>query len=555
MAKHLLLSVAALLLWANTHAGAETISPDPSTDLQGQVTLSYQDLRRLMDSASDKSRADDSPDLSGSVTDALIRISLDPAQPGGTADFTINTFSHRWVSIPFLGIDLPITGVTPQDAIIVPGEGALCLRTNRPGLTKLTVHFDVPKSFLANAGEQISIRTGPVAYGRLEFNNVPSGKRLLVNGKPMDSEAPVPLPLGGAQTLISWSANEPESPTVWSQTLQMLVKPGTDGAQIESHVQLTGNSGSGLSGLATLPMNATRIEVEGADLRPVQVNTVPGHKELSLGWSTPGILSREIIIRYDLPNPEPGIPWEILPPSISKDSNQATLIVINPLPGTIIRSAAGQDSSDSTLLPLWMQSRLGNSNFRLIRAVAPITVTTEFLPILAVDTARIVSANYQSTLVSDGALKCEAHLTFQYRTAFSWQFKLPEGSALLDCLVKSFPANPVVEPDGELELSIPATTNNGNTESAEVVLSYTARNFKFGPVEGKIHLTLPSTKLFIERLKWQLQLPDSYEPTAFEGNVEPETSEKGQSIIFSQRLLRADIPNLEIYYRKKQLAR
>ena len=555
MAKHLLLSIAALSLWANARAGAETISPDQSTNLQGQVTLSYQDLRRLMDSASDKSRADDSPDLSGSVTDAVIRISLDPAQPAGTADFTINTFSHRWVSIPFLGLDLPITDVTSQDAIIVPSEGALCLRTNRPGLTKLTVHFEVPKSFLANPGESVSIRTAPVAYGRLEFRNIPLGQRLLVNGKPVDPATPVTLPVGGAETLISWVANEPESPTVWSQSLQMLVKPTTDCVQIENHVQLTVNSGSGLSALATLPTNATRIEAQGADLRPVQVNTVPGHNELALTWSTPGILNREIIIRYELPNPEPGSPWEILPLSTGKDSSQPTLIVINPLPGTIIRSGAGQDSSDSTQLPFWIQSRLSNNSFRLIRTITPIIVTTEYLPVLAVDTARIVSANYQSTLVSNGALKCEGHFTFQYRTAFSWQFKLPEGSALLDCLVKSIPANPVVEPDGELELSIPATTNSGSAESAEVVLSYTARNPKFEPVEGKIRLSLPSTKLFIEQLKWQLQLPDNYEPTAFEGNVEPESSDKGQSIVFSQRLLRSDVPNLEIYYRKKQLAR
>src|SRR5262249_51766942 len=154
---------------------------------------------------------------------------------------------------------------------IVPGEGALCLRTNRPGLTKLTVHFEVPKSFLANAGDKISVRTAPVAYGRLQVSNIPPGKRLLVNGKPVDLEAPLALPVGGAETLISWVANEPELQTVWNQTLQMLINPSTDCVQVESHVQLIGNSGSGLSALATLPANATRIEAEGSDLGPIQI--------------------------------------------------------------------------------------------------------------------------------------------------------------------------------------------------------------------------------------------------------------------------------------------
>src|SRR5262249_410081 len=139
----------------------------------------------------------------------------------------------------------------------------------------------------------------------------------------------------------------------------------------------------------------------------------------------------------------------------------------------------------------------------------------------------------------------------EYRNAFSWRFRLPDGSALLDCQVNSDPTSPIVQADGELELPIPAPNTPGNVNSLTVSISYTARGSKFEPVEGKLSLSLPSTQLFIERLEWRIYLPDNYEATAFEGNVEP-GSGCDTSIVFNKRLVRAETPNLEVYYRRKE---
>ena len=117
--------------------------------------------------------------------------------------------------------------------------------------------------------------------------------------------------------------------------------------------------------------------------------------------------------------------------------------------------------------------------------------------------------------------------------------------------MNSTPASPVVKTDGELELSIPAHANSGNFNSLEIAITYTACTSKFEPVEGKFTLSLPSTQLFIEQLEWRLFLPDNYEATAFEGNVEP-AAEDNSSIVFKKRLVRAETPSLEVYYRRKQ---
>ena len=300
-------------------------------------------------------------------------------------------------------------------------------------------------------------------------------------------------------------------------------------------------------------MTASKFEIVGADLQPAQIIlSGPGQRKIALTWETAGILDRNIIVCYELPNPEPGRPWEIENPRFGKELDaQTSLTVIAPMAGSNIQSDNGQTGSDVSQLPYWMQSKLLTPDFYAVRSVTPITASIHMLPVLKPDNARILTASYQTGLVPDGSLKCEAGFKIEYRNAFSWRFRLPNGSALLDCQVNSNPTSPIVQADGGLELPIPAPKNSGNINSLEVLISYTARGPKFEPVEGKLSLALPSTQLFIERLEWRLYLPDNYEATAFEGNVEP-GSGSDAAIVFTKRLTRAETPNLEVYYRRKE---
>jgi len=552
----LLVSTAASLLVLSPPAFAdEAPAPDPGKNLAAQVTIPYQEFRRLLDAATVSTKPEDNPDLPGVVTRALIKLSLDPAHPSGQAEFEINTFGHKWVFVPFFGLNLPLTNVACESAVVLPRDGVLCLLTNRPGVNKVTLDFDLPGSFVTGAGEPISIELAAVTSGQLEFSNLPVGKRVLVGGKPADVNQPLPLSSQGEEIKVSCVADKPESPTVWSQVTQTLVKPNLESIEIETHIHLSGSSGSGLSASAELPVAATSVQVAGVDLQPAQISTsASGRKQITLAWETTGVLDRNIVVCYQLPNPEPDRPWEISIPRFGAELDpKASLIVISPLPGSAVQSESGQTESDISKLPYWIPPKLISPDFSLIYAANPVTVSTRLLPVLKPDNARVLTAVYQTGLVPDGSLKCEARFQIEYRSAFPWRFRLPNGSVLLDCQVNSDPTNPVVKTDGELELSIPPPANSGAVTSIAILISYTARGPQFEPVEGKRSLSLLSTPLFIEQLEWRLSLPVEYEATAFEGNVEPDAGDD-TLIRFSKRLVRGDTPNLEIYYRKREAA-
>jgi hypothetical protein len=549
-----LLTGAGLGLLASA-ALAENEGPRSSSgnDLSAQVTIPYQEFKRLLDAANVAAKPEDTPDIAGAVTRAQIKLSLDAQHPSGEAEFDINTYGHKWVFVPFAGLDLPITNVACENGTIVPRDGLLCLLTNRSGQSKVVLDFDIPTSLIAGGGDTISLWLAPTAAGQMEFSNVPAGKRILVGGKAVDTNRPLPLLVAGGEIKITCVGDNPESPTVWSQITQTLVKPTLEAIEVESHIHLSSHSGSGLSAETELPITASKVEIEGPDLQPAQISmSGPGHRKITLNWETAGVLDRSIIIHYQLPNAEPGRTWEIENPRFGQElSPQACLTVITPLSGTAVQSENGQSGSDVMQLPHWIQSKLVTPEFYVIRSVSSTTLSTRLLPVLKPDNARISAVAYQTSLVPDGSLKCEALFKIEYRSTFSWCFRLPEGSTLLDCQLNSAPASPVVKADGELELSIPAPANSGNFNSLQITITYTARSSKFEPVEGKLSLSLPSTQLFIEQLEWRLYLPDNYEATAFEGNVEP-AGEDGTAIVFKKRLVRAETPNLEVYYRRKQ---
>jgi len=88
-----------------------------------------------------------------------------------------------------------------------------------------------------------------------------------------------------------------ESPTVWSQIAQTLVKPTFEAIEVESHIHLSSHSGSGLSAETELPVTASKLEIDGPDLQPTQIGmSRSGHRKITLNWETAGVLDRSIII-------------------------------------------------------------------------------------------------------------------------------------------------------------------------------------------------------------------------------------------------------------------
>src|ERR1700757_2098868 len=178
-------------------------------------------------------------------------------------------------------------------------------------------------------------------------------------------------PAIGGEIKITCVGDNPETPTVWSQITQTLVKPTLEAIAVESHIHLSSHSGSGLSAETELPVTASKLEIEGADLQPVQIGmSGPGHRKITLNWETAGVLDRNIVIRYQLPNAEPGRTWEIENPRFGQElSPQTCLTVITPLPDTAVQSDTGQTGSEAAQLPYWIQSQLVTPEFYTIRSV------------------------------------------------------------------------------------------------------------------------------------------------------------------------------------------
>jgi hypothetical protein len=178
----LLIYLSAILLAPGASAsGDETPRSDSSTGLTGQVTIPYQDFKRLLQAATPATQ-EHNPEVAGAITRAQITLSFDPAHPSGEAEFDINTFGPKWVFVPFFGLGLPIINVACENAIVLPHDGQLCLFTDRSGLTKVTIEFDIQSAFAASGIEPISLCLLPATAGQLEFTDVPPGKRILVGG-------------------------------------------------------------------------------------------------------------------------------------------------------------------------------------------------------------------------------------------------------------------------------------------------------------------------------------------------------------------------------------
>jgi hypothetical protein len=91
-----LLACAGLSLLASAALGEEEAPHSNSVNnLSAQVTIPYQEFKRLLDAASVAVKLEDSPDIAGVITRAQIKLSLDPAHPSGEAEFDISTLGYK----------------------------------------------------------------------------------------------------------------------------------------------------------------------------------------------------------------------------------------------------------------------------------------------------------------------------------------------------------------------------------------------------------------------------------------------------------------------------
>lgn len=521
---------------ASLHAAA----PDDAVR-HAEVTLPFADVRALLTAA--QPPAENPPPIAAAISQAGLSLAL--AEGKATAEFDFDVFAKGWQLVPLLNAPFTLTKAELPGATLLPHDGMLCALADHPGHFHAKLEFQIPAAFLQPGREAMLLRMAPSAAGSVRVASVPTGCRSRLQcGDVFGNSDSLPLPLEGGRVAVRLVEDKPQTPTTWSASLQTLVRQMDDRFACESRIHLGGASGSGLSAQVVLPAGATRVEVTGPDLQPAHLE---GNR-LALAWQTADVLERDVTLRYALPLPPAGAPWRIRIPQIEGAPNSSALTVLAPLPG-IALSGKGGDSQAA--LPGWMSASTAGDLWKTT-AAAEILVTPRALPHLEAQTARIPEARYRTRLVTDGSQLCEAGLSIQHRGPIRWHFSLPKGSELLNCAVEGRATNPLLNEDGSLELVLAAGADSDVCSA--ITLSYTARGKAFAPVEGRLALSLPGTPLFIESLVWTVALPEGYEPTAFEGNVEPEGG-GGAEMTFRKRLVRNETPSLEIYFRRHDSTR
>ena len=183
---------------------------------------------------------------------------------------------------------------------------------------------------------------------------------------------------------------------------------------------------------------------------------------------------------------------------------------------------------------------------------AGLQIVVKALPRLKTADATITSALYLTDVVAEGGMLHRGEIKLQHVAATRYTFSLPPQSKLLSCHVDGRSAEPLLMESGALALILP----EADASSTRVNYVYTTKGSGMDPVEGAAQLELPRTPLFINEVKWQIQLPDAYQATAIEGNVVIDAggAEDG-TVRLSKQICDDEAPFARLYYTRKDLNR
>jgi hypothetical protein len=570
------------------------------TIVSGTVTLPYGELKALWEAAQPKpapppAAKAPTPPMAFSVQSARYGIDLDAdgRQATGQAVFEVLNFAEGWTAVPLLPAkEVRLSSVEPEGALVTVRDGVYTLLLDRPGRRAITLRFsaDLPDG---DAPRTRALHlTGPSALvSELSLTGIPEGRLAEVrdaarasapaadgNDKTNGSVASAFFHLAAGQplslTLVSAQDRKPApppTPSVWQAEAQSLVRYDEGQLVYQTRLRASADSGAGLTLELALPAAASVLSISGADLdrwRTVKSDSGPGEtRRLEITWKTPDILRRELLLSYEVPQTALDGDWRLVSPQIASEGGRLrdALYALPMIDGAeflpVGEGGGPLPPGDARQLPHWLARELKEGNFVLVSAAqsAPADNRAAFvrvrrLPLMRTAQATIVESRFRTRLVADGALLSEGAFDVRHDGPLTLGLALPEDAQLLSCSINRRDALPVDRGGGRIDLSLPAGAAGKTTR---IEISYTGRQRPLAPVAGQIALSLPQTDLFVQTLFWDLQIPDAYELTALEGNVEmapavaPAVPNAPPAIRLRKELLKAERPTAELFYQKR----
>ncbi len=530
----------------------------------GTVTLPYAELRALLLAAQTPKPAPVPPPPVPPVPFRVgaVRFALEVAPDGrsvrGRATFEVQTFTPEgWTAVPLLpAAEVRLVGVEPAGALVAVRDDALALLVDHPDRQTVTLLFTAP---LGENG-RLALHPAPALVNELTVGNLPAGLLAEVAGATPDAGTGA-FHLAAGQTVALTLVREedrrpapPPVPSAWQIAAEALVRFDDGRLVYQTRLRAAADAGAGLTLELALPAAANVLRVDGADLDRWRVERSPdGPRRLLVAWKTPDLLRRELFVDYELPQPTPEGDWPlVVPRTVPSPSETPAAAYTLALPEGL--EFPGAVPGDPRTVPRWLMAPLENRPFVTLRHPGETVAHARRLPRVPTAPATVDEAEYRTRLVADGATLTEARLAVRHDGPFTFTVALPAGAALLACAVNGRETPPVDRGDGRLEVALPAAAPASGAVT-RVTFSCTGRTAApLQPVAGQVALTLPQTDLFTQTLRWNLQIPDAYELTALDGNVELAPAVKDAAdpaIHLRKELLKGERPAAELFYQKR----
>ena len=516
-------------------------TPSHKTELK----LTYSSLKELIDSLETKAEMKKSPPpVPATIRSSRYQINITSDKIAEvTADFAVSVFTEDWSKIPLLDDHYSISEILPASTLLVSDEGMLCLLKNETGEHKTTLKFLIT----ANPDGSFDINFPRSVASQLHFENIEGYE---VRGAIQTEGGSYMLPHNGTDAKLLPKQTAIAKASTWSADSKALYIVADDELKAEARIQLTANQGdSASSARLILPENSRILTVSGADLAEWKSAS---ENKLELTWDTHGISRRRVNVCYSVPLPDTDETWSLGIPQLGNDqATKGQIAVVTP-PELQLVSEDSLPTLDPSSAPDWMKAE-GIPFIVKLPEAETVNVTCKRLSQMQTATAMIKIANFTTQIVADGSTLSSGEIVIQHSDPKPFILNLPEGSEILTCSIDKKPTSPVILSDGSLQIKL---TNKSKTseQTSKINLAYTSKLSEIDPIEGKLSLSLPSTPLFIHQLTWNIILPQQYEVTALEGNLEfSANSQNSNTISLIKQLSRNDAAQTDIFYRKQNL--
>lgn len=555
---------------------------------EGEVTIPYAEMKRLWQALREKGKPPEkekSP-IAAVVASAEYELELSEARSQLRADYIVEVLSDEWQLIPLIGGAISLEKSEVSQGHIVRRDGFYTLIVKGKG--EYQVHLLFRAVGLDSWPSHPGLKLHPTAasLSRLMVRGLPDDQWLRLQGLDKDELMSSAAENNGQDYFLSGEgeelslrlesaavakesaamANAPVIASVWDIQSQIFVRYAEGRLFYEARVFAQSDAGSALSMELEMPHKVAAVVVDGEDIASWRMGrSQDGRRKLHIDWRTRDRLDRRFQLSYQMAQSPLSDEWVIVPPGGEREGEETRakhLLAIEVVEGLEWKGEGLSSTVASRRLPKWLGEHVKEVEFVTAETSGPLQIEAEWLPVLETVRATVSLAKFNTRLVKDGAMLVEAEYHVQQSESFDWTVNIPSLEQVLNCEVNGKAVKPIRRNESELEFHLTAASGGGGDGVATVIrFSYALQSSAFDLVSGQVTVELPQTDLFIHRLEWDLEIPEIYETTAVEGNVQlaqsrPSKAKKAAPvkrhlIRLQKELCRGERPAVEVYYRRR----